>query len=196
MRFQGKQYPLILNGAFISLGTFDDIIKKNGKEMEIKFSIDAEKTGLSEKRDYDSGIKDKSYYRNDPDCFTNQDYPLSLFTDSPSKAVISDISLKCFFCKGKMSEVLPGLSKFELSYRFIQRTFSSERDTSINNIYKFTYSCNNVGEKGQSVNETLEGPDGKEIDKKCVMPLATEIERKSFFPVKFSFTGINTTRES
>jgi predicted ATPase len=104
MRNQKKDIPLILNGAFTSLGKFDDIKTKpsDSDSVQIRFTYEPSKK-------YE---------------FTYNDYPfrydLTLDYDDDNE-YIKDTSFSLDFGKGK-KEMLPELSNFELSINFGQQT--------------------------------------------------------------------------
>jgi predicted ATPase len=115
MRHQNEDIPLILNGAFTSLGTFDDIKTKlsNCDEVKIRFTYEP--------------LKERKFF--------NNKYPFN-GSSSELKNVesIKNNSFLLDFSQGK-NKISPELSNFELSINFIEHTlkyYAKKRNKKLN----------------------------------------------------------------
>ena len=121
MRQQDKEYPVILNGDFVSLGTFDDIKSGDGNEIEIKFS----------------------FKPRDVNAYTPN------FTEYATKFFyfrLAGLDYSFKFCKGENEKaILPELSHSELLIRFMEEDiYKTEDDDRDDSIYFYKYSSSNI----------------------------------------------------
>jgi predicted ATPase len=99
MRHRNKELPLILNGTFTTLGTFDDIKSKatttENENIKIRFTY----------------VSPESYE------FYKNDYPLYDFLDPGESAKIVGSFFSLDFCRGE-NTISPKLSNLELAINF------------------------------------------------------------------------------
>jgi len=115
MRHQNEEIPLILNGSFTSLGSFDDIKTKssNCDEVKIRFTYEP--------------LKERKFFI-DQYPFNGSSFELE------ESEFINDTSFLLGFIQGK-NDISPELSNFEISINFSEHTlkyFTKERIKKLN----------------------------------------------------------------